>query len=59
MDAYDYDVAIIGCGAYGMHLAAHAKRKGKIAIHLHKKVEDINIQEIILFKPTKNENGVS
>lgn len=34
MDMYDYDVLIVGCGAYGMHLAAHAKRKGKIAVHL-------------------------
>lgn len=30
----DFDVAIIGCGAYGMCLAAHVKRMGKIAIHL-------------------------
>lgn len=34
MDAMDYDVAIIGCGAYGFHLAAHAKRTGHKAIHL-------------------------
>lgn len=34
MDATDYDVAIIGCGAYGFHLAAHAKRTGHKAIHL-------------------------
>jgi hypothetical protein len=34
MDAADYDVAIIGCGAYGFPLAAHAKRRGKLAIHL-------------------------
>lgn len=34
MDAIDYDVAIIGCGAYGFSLAAHAKRMGKKAIHL-------------------------
>lgn len=34
MDAIDYDVAIIGCGAYGFSLAAHAKRQGKKAIHL-------------------------
>jgi hypothetical protein len=34
MDATDYDVAIIGCGAYGFPLAAHAKRRGKLAIHL-------------------------
>ena len=34
IDSYDYDVALIGCGAYGMSLAAHCKRKGKIAIHM-------------------------
>lgn len=34
MDATDYDVAIIGCGAYGFHLAAHAKRTGHKTIHL-------------------------
>lgn len=33
MSSYDYDVALIGCGAYGMHLAAHAKRTGHIGIH--------------------------
>ncbi len=30
----DFDVAIIGCGAYGFPLAASVKRMGKIAIHL-------------------------
>ena len=30
----DFDVAILGCGAYGMPLGAHIKRLGKIAIHL-------------------------
>lgn len=34
IDECDYDVAIIGCGAYGMSLAAHMKRQGKVAIHL-------------------------
>jgi hypothetical protein len=34
MNSIDYEVAIIGCGAYGLHLAAHAKRMGKKAIHL-------------------------
>ena len=29
-----FDVAIIGCGAYGFPLAAHVKRIGKKAIHL-------------------------
>lgn len=30
----DFDVAIIGCGAYGFPLAAYVKRMGKIAIHM-------------------------
>ena len=30
----DFDVAIIGCGAYGMPLGARLKDSGKIAIHL-------------------------
>ncbi len=30
----EFDVAIIGCGAYGMPLAAKLKAAGKIAIHL-------------------------
>lgn len=30
----DFDFAIIGCGAYGLPLAAHVKRIGKKAIHL-------------------------
>ncbi len=30
----DFDVAIIGCGAYGMCLAAHVKRMGRVAIHM-------------------------
>lgn len=33
-DKLEYDVAIIGCGAYGYPLAAHVKKMGKIAIHL-------------------------
>lgn len=34
IDAVDYDIALIGCGAYGMPLAAHVKRTGKKAVHL-------------------------
>ncbi|WP_207421479.1 hypothetical protein [Desertivirga brevis] len=30
----EFDVAIIGCGAYGFPLAAHVKRMGKKAVHL-------------------------
>ena len=29
----DFDIAIIGCGAYGFPLAAHIKRMGKKAVH--------------------------
>ena len=34
MDKIEYDVCILGCGAYGLSLAAHAKRTGHQAIHL-------------------------
>ena len=30
----DFDIALLGCGAYGFPLAAHIKRMGKIAIHM-------------------------
>lgn len=34
VDRTDYDIAILGCGAYGLPLAAHIKRTGKKAVHL-------------------------
>jgi hypothetical protein len=34
IDRTDYDICIIGAGAYGFPLAAHVKRTGKKAIHL-------------------------
>lgn len=34
ISAINFDIAIIGCGAYGMPLAAHVKRMGKQAFHL-------------------------
>lgn len=34
IDKFDYDIAIIGAGAYGLPLAAHVKRSGKKAVHL-------------------------
>lgn len=34
IDKEDYDICLIGCGAYGFPLAAHCKRMGKQAIHL-------------------------
>lgn len=30
----DYDIALVGCGAYGMPLAAYCKQMGKSSIHL-------------------------
>ncbi len=34
MDHEPYDIALIGCGAYGFPLAAYAKRTGHKAVHL-------------------------
>lgn len=34
IDKVEYDVALIGCGAYGMPLAAHCKKMGKKSVHL-------------------------
>ena len=34
ISAIDFDVAVIGAGAYGMSLAAHIKRLGKKAVHM-------------------------
>lgn len=34
IDKKDYDICLIGCGAYAFPLAAHVKRQGKKAIHL-------------------------
>ena len=34
IDKTDFDIAIIGAGAYGMHLGNYIKQKGKQAVHL-------------------------
>lgn len=34
IDKIDYDVCLLGCGAYGFPLAAHVKRRGKKAVHI-------------------------
>jgi len=34
IDQHDYDICLIGCGAYGFPLAAHVKRKGKKGFQL-------------------------
>lgn len=34
IDKHDYDVCLIGAGAYGFPLAAHVKRSGKVGFHM-------------------------
>ena len=34
ISALEFDIALIGCGAYGLPLAAHVKRMGRQAVHL-------------------------
>ena len=34
IDKLEFDVAILGCGAYGLPLAAYIKRKGRQALHM-------------------------
>lgn len=34
IEKVDFDICILGCGAYGFPLAAHVKRIGKKAVHL-------------------------
>lgn len=41
IDKRDFDIAIIGCGAYGFPLAAHVKKIGKKAVHLGGAVQNL------------------
>ena len=34
IDRIEFDIALLGCGAYGLPLAAHIKRSGRQAIHI-------------------------
>lgn len=34
IEKQDFDICLIGCGAYGFPLAAHVKRMGKKAVHI-------------------------
>jgi hypothetical protein len=34
LEAADFDIALIGAGAYGLPLAAYAKRMGKKGVHV-------------------------
>ena len=37
----DFDVALIGCGAYGFQLASRVKKMGKIAVHMGGSVQTL------------------
>ena len=41
MEKIDFDIALVGCGAYGFPLAAHAKKIGKIGFHLGGEVQTL------------------
>lgn len=41
IDKRDFDIAIIGCGAYGFPLSAHVKQIGKKALHLGGAVQNL------------------
>jgi hypothetical protein len=69
IDKHDYDICLIGCGAYGFHLAAHVKRMGKKAVHLGgslqllfgirgKRWEDPNYNPIYNYARLMNEHWV-
>lgn len=64
IDKHDFDIAIIGCGAYGFPLAAYVKSIGKKAIHLGGAVANLYgilsmaNQHNKLMKPIINENWV-
>lgn len=34
IDKHDYDICLLGCGAYGLPLASHVKNKGYKAVHV-------------------------
>lgn len=69
IDACDYDICLIGCGAYGFPLAAHVKRSGKKAVHLGgslqllfgikgKRWENPNYNEVYNYSNLINEHWV-
>jgi hypothetical protein len=69
IDKCDYDICLIGCGAYGFSLAAHVKRNGKKAVHLGgslqllfgikgKRWEDPNYNPIFNYARLMNEHWI-
>ena len=41
IEKQDFEVALIGCGAYGFQLASRVKRMGKIAVHMGGSVQTL------------------
>lgn len=64
IDKRDFDIAIIGCGAYGFPLAAHVKQIGKKAVHLGGAVQNLfgicsrGMENTEWFKKTVNDYWV-
>jgi hypothetical protein len=69
IDKRDYDICLIGCGAYGFPLAAHVKRSGKKGIHIGgslqllfgirgKRWENTNYNPIYNYSQLMNESWV-
>ena len=64
IDKRDFDIAIIGCGAYGFPLAAHVKQIGKKAVHLGGAVQNLfgirsrGMENTKWYKETVNEYWV-
>lgn len=67
IDKQDYDICLIGAGAYGFPLAAHVKRSGKKAVHLGgslqllfgikgKRWEDENFDPVFKYTQFMNEH---
>tara|TARA_R110002126_G_scaffold205204_2_gene352485 strand:- start:848 stop:1813 length:966 start_codon:yes stop_codon:yes gene_type:complete len=69
IDKCDYDICLIGCGAYGFPLAAHVKRRGKKSVQMGgslqllfgirgKRWEDSNYNPIYNYAKLMNEHWV-
>jgi len=69
INKHEYDICLIGCGAYGFPLAAHVKRMGKKAFHLGgslqllfgirgKRWEDENYNPVYNYARLMNEHWV-
>jgi hypothetical protein len=69
IDKEDYDICLIGCGAYGFSLAAHVKRSGRKGFHIGgslqllfgirgKRWEDANYNKDYNFSALINEHWV-